>query len=204
MMLNGVAYDKGFGVNAPSMLTFTLPAGHEYVTFRSNVGYDDDVNNAPMGATMEFRVFTQHPAPDDSAPVALDLASIGFTADQPCRITEMWTGVDMGIYRGNEFAPVLRSHASGLYRVTPVGETEGIAVHFDEDTDHSLETTPWDSVHMLSSDRGLRIMAESPCKLNLYALNGTLLRELTLSRGENVINLSAGSYVIADRVVMVK
>lgn len=204
MMLNGVTYDKGFGVNAPSMLTFTLPAGHEYVTFRSNVGYDDDVNNAPMGATMEFRVFTQHPAPDDSAPVALDLASIGFTADQPCRITEMWTGVDMGIYRGNEFAPVLRSHASGLYRVTPVGETEGIAVHFDEDTDHSLETTPWDSVHMLSSDRGLRIMAESPCKLNLYALNGTLLRELTLSRGENVINLSAGSYVIADRVVMVK
>lgn len=204
MMLNGVTYDKGFGVNAPSMLTFTLPAGHEYVTFRSNVGYDDDVNNAPMGATMEFRVFTQHPAPDDSAPVALDLASIGFTADQPCRITEMWSGVDMGIYRGNEFAPVLRSHASGLYRVTPVGETEGIAVHFDEDTDHSLETTPWDSVHMLSSDRGLRIMAESPCKLNLYALNGTLLRELTLSRGENVINLSAGSYVIADRVVMVK
>lgn len=204
MMLNGVTYDKGFGVNAPSMLTFTLPAGHEYVTFRSNVGYDDDVNNAPMGATMEFRVFTQHPAPDDSAPVALDLASIGFTADQPCRITEMWTGVDMGIYRGNEFAPVLRSHASGLYRVTPVGETEGVAVHFDEDTDHSLETTPWDSVHMLSSDRGLRIMAESPCKLNLYALNGTLLRELTLSRGENVINLSAGSYVIADRVVMVK
>lgn len=204
MMLNGVTYDKGFGVNAPSMLTFTLPAGHEYVTFRSNVGYDDDVNNAPMGATMEFRVFTQHPAPDDSAPVALDLASIGFTADQPCRITEMWSGVDMGIYRGDEFAPVLRSHASGLYRVTPVGETEGIAVHFDEDTDHSLETTPWDSVHMLSSDRGLRIMAESPCKLNLYALNGTLLRELTLSRGENVINLSAGSYVIADRVVMVK
>ena len=204
MKLNGLAYDKGFGVNAPSMLTFTLPTGHEYVTFRSKVGYDDDVNNAPMGATMEFRVFTQHPAPDDSAPVALDLASIGFTADQPCRITEMWTGVDMGTYRGNEFAPVLRSHASGLYRVTPVSETEGISVHFNEDTDHSLETTPWDSVHVLSTDRGLRIMAESPCILNLYALNGTLLRELTLSRGENVINLSAGSYVIADRVVMVK
>lgn len=204
MKMNGVAYDKGFGVNAPSMLTFTLPAGHEYVTFRSKVGYDDDVNNAPMGVTIEFRVFTQHPAPDHSAPVTLDLASIGFAAEQPCRITEMWTGTDMGVYRGSEFAPLLRSHASGLYRITPVSGAESISVNLNTKTGKSQEDESMANVHFQSADGGLHIVTESPCNLNLYALNGTLLRTLNLLQGDNFIALSAGQYVIADRVVMVK
>lgn len=128
MTIGGVAYDKGFGVNAPSMLTFTLPEGHEYVTFKSVVGYDDDVVNAPSGVTMEFRVYTQNPAPDNAAIVPLDLTKLGFGAEQECRITEMWKGKEEGIFKGSEFTPTLRSHASGLYRVTPLGRTEGASV----------------------------------------------------------------------------
>lgn len=128
MSIGGVTYDKGFGVNAPSMLTFTLPEGHEYVAFKSVVGHDDDVVNAPSGVTMEFRLFTQDPAPDNVAVVPLDLTRLGFAPEQECRITEMWKGTDMGIFKGSEFAPTLRSHASGLYRVTPLGRTEGAAV----------------------------------------------------------------------------
>lgn len=128
MTIGGTAYEKGFGVNAPSMLTFTLPEGHEYVAFKSVVGHDDDVLNAPSGATMEFRIFTQDPTPDSEAAVALDLTKLGFTAEQECRITEMWKGIDMGTFKGSDFAPTLRSHASGLYRVTPLGRTEGASV----------------------------------------------------------------------------
>ena len=128
MSIAGTTYAKGFGVNAPSMLIFTLPAGHEYVAFRSTVGYDDDVKNASQGVTMEFRLFTQDPAPDNTAVVPLDLTRLGFSADQECHITEMWKGIDMGTYKSNEFAPVLRSHQSGLYRVSPQGRTEGAIV----------------------------------------------------------------------------
>ncbi len=128
MSIGGVTYSKGFGVNAPSMLTFTLPEGHEYVAFKSVVGHDDDVVNAPSGVTMEFRLFTQNPAPDNAAVVPLDLTRLGFAPEQECRIIEMWKGTDMGTFKGSEFAPTLRSHASGLYRVTPLGRTEGTAV----------------------------------------------------------------------------
>ena len=128
MSIAGTTYAKGFGVNAPSMLIFTLPAGHEYVAFRSTVGYDDDVKNASQGVTMEFRLFTQDPAPDNTAVVPLDLTRLGFSADQECHITEMWKGIDMGTYKSNEFAPVLRSHQSGLYRVSPQGRAEGAEV----------------------------------------------------------------------------
>lgn len=128
MSIGGTTYDKGFGVNAPSMLTFTLPEGHEYVQFKAIVGYDDDVVNAPSGVTMEFRVFTQNPAPDNAAIVPLDLTKLSFAPEQECRITEMWKGTDMGTFKGNEFAPTLRSHASGLYRVTPLGRTKGATV----------------------------------------------------------------------------
>ena len=128
MAIAGKTYAKGFGVNAPSMLTFTLPEGHEYVAFKSTVGYDDDVKNAASGVTMEFRIFTQNPEPDNTAVVSLDLTQLGFGAGQECRITEMWKGADMGTYKASEFAPVLRSHQSGLYRVSPQGRTEGAIV----------------------------------------------------------------------------
>lgn len=128
--MGGQAYDKGFGVNAPSMLTFVLPEGHGYVKFKATVGYDDDVKDAAEGVTMEFRVFTEDPAPGEASPVALDLVQLGFAADQPCRVKEMWKGKDVGTFKNAEFAPILRSHASGLYRVSAVERTEGASVRW--------------------------------------------------------------------------
>ena len=110
------------------MLTFVLPEGHGYVKFKATVGYDDDVKDAAEGVTMEFRVFTEDPAPGEASPVALDLVQLGFAADQPCRVKEMWKGKDVGTFKNAEFAPILRSHASGLYRVSAVERTEGASV----------------------------------------------------------------------------
>ncbi len=131
--VGGKTYSKGFGVNAPSMLTFTLPEGHDFVTFRATVGHDDDVTNASKGATMEFRVFTRHPAPDESAEAALDLTLLGLDEGQQADITEMWTGEKEGTFSDSSFAPVLRSHASGLYRIAPRGRVAGATVAIEVD-----------------------------------------------------------------------
>ena len=56
------------------------------------------------------------------------LEKMGFAADQPCRVKEMWKGKDVGTFKNAEFAPILRSHASGLYRVSAVERTEGASV----------------------------------------------------------------------------
>ena len=165
MSIAGTTYSKGFGVNAPSMLTFTLPAEHEYVAFRSTVGYDDDVKNASQGVTMEFRLFTENPAPNNTAVAPLDLTQLGFSADQECHITEMWKGTDVGTYKGSEFAPVLRSHQSGLYHVSPQDRTEGAQVSLTDAPDTELHisvadaTTEGGYVQLLCNGKVLSVQA---------------------------------------------
>ncbi len=131
LKLGGVSYDKGFGVNAPSQLVFTLPEGHNYQTLKVLVGYDSGVENVSEGVTMEFRIFTESPEPDNATAVPLDLAQLGFGADQPCRITEMWTGREEGVFKNADFAPVLREHASGLYRVAATERAAGATVSIE-------------------------------------------------------------------------
>ncbi len=193
MKMGGKAYTRGFGVNAPSMLTFTLPEGHEFVTFRSTVGHDDDVNNAPKGATMEFRLFTQNPRPDNSASVTLDLAAIGFAPDQPCRITEMWKGCNEGIHTNKSFAPLLRSHASGLYRVSPVSTTESV----------QQSPTNQPRIRVISTEGGIQVTTPDTCTLPIYTTNGALMKQATLTKGTHFIPLPMGQYVTGGHVVWV-
>lgn len=123
MYIDGVKYTKGFGVNSPSMLTFTLPDSHNYVTFKSTVGYDDDVKSVSTGVTMEFRVFTEDPTPDTDAEIALDLRELGFAENQTCEITEMWKNESMGEFKNDEFSPTFSAHASGLYKISAQNRT---------------------------------------------------------------------------------
>lgn len=144
LSLGGQSYDKGFGVNAPSQLVFTLPEGHEYVKFKALVGYDDGVQQAEKGATMEFRVFTEDPAPDATVAIPLDLTQLGFAAGQPCRVTEMWKGEDLGTYKNTEFAPLIHQHASGLYRISAVERTAGASVGIEVPSDEKVSGEPFD------------------------------------------------------------
>lgn len=152
LQINGVSYEKGFGVNAPSILTFTLPEGHNYKTFKALVGYDSAVENADKGVTMEFRVFTEDPAPSGSAQVALDLTKLGFAADQPCRITEMWNGTDEGTFKNSEFAPTINSHASKLYRVSASERSGGTSVTIDTDGDSHKADEPFNITMTVSGE----------------------------------------------------
>ena len=133
--VKGTAYAKGFGTNAPSMLTFTLPEGHEYVAFKSVVGYDDEVKNAPSGAnvTMEFRVFTEDPTPVSFDVIPLDLTTLGFASGQACAVTEMWQGTPIGVYKDAELADTIRTHASRLYRVSAVERAHVASVTVEAD-----------------------------------------------------------------------
>ncbi len=125
LRLGNTDYTTGFGVNAPSMLVFTLPEGHDFNTFKVLTGYDADVALASEGVSMEFRVFTSDPTPDNSATVALDLTKLGFAPDQTVSITEMWSGNSIGKFKNSEFAPTLREHASGLYRIAADNRRSG-------------------------------------------------------------------------------
>lgn len=142
LRVEGVEYDYGFGVNAPSILTFTLPDNHDFVAFKCKAGLDNDVDNAPFGATVEFRVFTEDPAPDNDANVTLDLASIGLNPGQQVKITDMWSGKEEGVFADSEFAPFLREHASGLYRVSPMGRTASasLGLSAEEDEENGVIT----------------------------------------------------------------
>lgn len=124
----GDEYNLGFGVNAPSMLVFSLPENHDFVSFRVRAGLDNDVANASSGATVEFRVFTQDPAPDNDADVALDLALLGFEKGMGGEITDMWTGENLGKYKDADFSAYLKEHGSGLYKISPVNRSVGSSV----------------------------------------------------------------------------
>ncbi len=128
MTMGGTTYASGIGCNSPSMITYTLPEDHQFTTFKATVGYDDDVNSAASGVTMEFRVFTEDPTPNEATNITLDLTKLGFAADQPCQITEMWSGTVVGTYKNSEFSPLLNQHASGLYRVKATDRAAGASV----------------------------------------------------------------------------
>lgn len=131
--IDGVQYQLGLGCNAPAKFVFNLPEDHDFVTFRSLVGLDDDVINGPdaakWGATVEARVFVQDPTPASSAAVTLDLALLGLDAGQSAEITDMWSGEKEGNFKGAEFVKTLNTHASALYRVSPQGRANSADVN---------------------------------------------------------------------------
>lgn len=55
-----------------------------------------------------------------SQEIPIDLTAIGFDKNQKCRIENLWSGHKEGTYMGSNFRPSIASHASRLYRITPV------------------------------------------------------------------------------------
>ena len=140
---------------------------------------------------MEFRVFTQDPTPDNSIAVPLDLTALGFSEGQECRITEMWKSIDMGVYTGDQFAPVLRQHASGLYRVSPVTES----------VDAPKQTAQ--ATHVSATKGGLNLTVFDSCQMPVYLLDGALVKMLSLETGTHFVSLPQGRYVVGGQVVAV-
>ncbi len=128
LVVNGITYNNGYGVNANSIITFTLPEGHEYTTFTALVGYDGDAENASKGVTMEFLVFTEDPTPSKYENITLDLRTLGYAEGQECEIRNMWSGEKTGVFKNNTFSPSIKQHGCGLYRIFPVLRTGGASI----------------------------------------------------------------------------
>lgn len=126
LRVNGRTYNNGFGVNSNSIIEFNLPEG--YSSFRSFVGFDDEVLNAPNGVTVEFLVFTEDPSNNSRLPITVDLPALGFSGD--CLIRDLWARKDSGMFSGNSFVPEIPNHGTGFYRLKSMNRSEKVEVEF--------------------------------------------------------------------------
>lgn len=124
LKINGTTYPNGFGVNSYSTIQFDLPEG--YTTFKSFCGFDDEVLNASNGVSVEFMVFTQDPVYNTTIPMAVDLTSLGF--EGKCSIRDLWAKTNQGTFNGSEFAPSIKSHGAGLFRISAINRSTEASV----------------------------------------------------------------------------
>ncbi|MFN8207243.1 MAG: NPCBM/NEW2 domain-containing protein [Bacteroidales bacterium] len=117
VMVDHIEYSNGFGTYANSIIEFDIPAG--FSRFRVKAGLDEEaVKKDFFGGNAQFLVFTRDPSgpPRPSvSKIPVCLEEIGIQGS--CIITDLWTGKPAGEFSG-EFAPEIRRHAAGLYRVS--------------------------------------------------------------------------------------
>ncbi|WP_133273362.1 NPCBM/NEW2 domain-containing protein [Hymenobacter radiodurans] len=116
LLVGGKKYTDGIGTHSNSMIEYDLPPG--FTRFTATVGLDNAGASQNTGGTVQFLVFTKNPfkpVPPDSAQVEVALQQLGFNS--ACTIRNMWTGKEVGTFTGT-FAPHIRRHGAGLYRVS--------------------------------------------------------------------------------------
>ena len=192
LTVNGVVYDNGFGVNSYSYIEYDLPEG--YTRFTSFCGLDDEVLNAPNGATVEFMVFTEDPRLNTAAQaIPVDMAALGF--EGKVKVRDMWQKQDLGIFSGAEFAPVISYHGAGLFRLSAENTTpDSTATSTPPATAEALPAATL-SAYPNPTTGLLYVENDGSSEVALYGINGELLRRTT----GDAIDLSAlpgGVYVV--------
>jgi hypothetical protein len=117
LIVNEQKFEIGIGTHSNSLIEFDIPEG--YTRFKAMVGLDKAGAVQNTGATLKFMVFTQNPSgpmPADSTPVQVSLKELGFHS--ACTVKDLWTGKQVGVF-SDEFAPYIRRHGAGLYRIRP-------------------------------------------------------------------------------------
>jgi hypothetical protein len=117
LIVDDQKYENGIGTHSNSLVEFDLPEG--YTRFKAMVGLDKACVVQNTGATVKFMVFTQNPSgpkPADSTQVKVQLKDLDFNTS--CKVKDLWTGKQVGTFN-DEFAPYIRRHGAGLYRITP-------------------------------------------------------------------------------------
>ncbi len=107
---------NGIGTHAVSVIIYDLPEGYDTFTARGVLA--DNCEN--RGGTVEFVVMADEAfgaEAKDEAEVSVNFADLGI--GKRARVRDLWAGADLGTFDGS-FSRVLKCHAAGLYRVTPV------------------------------------------------------------------------------------
>ncbi|HEX8426986.1 NPCBM/NEW2 domain-containing protein [Hymenobacter sp.] len=116
LSVGGKTYPDGIGTHSNSLIEYDLPAG--YTRFKTTAGLDKAAVNQNTGGTINCLIFTKNPytpAPSDSSRVVVPLQQLGFSS--ACTVRNLWTGKTVGEFTG-EFAPFIRRHGAGLYRIS--------------------------------------------------------------------------------------
>lgn len=114
LKVNGVTYSTGLGMNAQCTITYDLPEGHKYKTFRALCGYDgscDKDNTSASGTTMDFQFYVTR-----NTDYVFDLTKLGFSANEEVPVYDIWAKKDAGTASGIIKAKV-PSHGVKLYRL---------------------------------------------------------------------------------------
>lgn len=116
LIVNGINYPNGIGTHSNSIIEYDIPEGYDHL--KAKAGLDKECIDHPEGATVKFLVFTQDPAgpmPADSVKISVKLEQLGMKGT--CTVKDLWSGKTLGTFTG-EFAPFIRRHAAGLYRIS--------------------------------------------------------------------------------------
>jgi alpha-galactosidase len=114
--VDGREFLNGIGTHSPSIIEYDIPEG--YRRFMARAGLDKECIQHPEGATVQFLVFTEDPTgpiPPDSLKIPVKLEELGFFG--VCSVKDLWSHRDLGNF-SDEFAPFIRRHGAGLYRIS--------------------------------------------------------------------------------------
>ena len=106
----------GIGTHAVSVIIYDRPEGYDTVTARGVLA--DNCEN--RGGTVEFLVLTDEAfgaEAKDESEVSVNFSDLGI--GKRARVRDLWANKDLGTF-DDSFSQVVRCHASGLYRISPV------------------------------------------------------------------------------------
>lgn len=104
----------GIGTHSASLIVWDLPGGYD--SFSADVELVDGCNDR---GNAEFFVLTDSALSKeipDELEVSVNLSDLGFKS--AVKVRDIWEGEDLGVFKG-KFSRMLRSHACGLYRLSP-------------------------------------------------------------------------------------
>ena len=117
LTVDKMEYANGIGTYANSIIEFNVPYG--YTRFKAKAGLDmDAVVPELFGGNAKFLVYIQDPSgtmPAESSVISVSLEQLGISGT--CTVTDVWTNQNLGNF-SKEFAPAIKPHASGLYRIS--------------------------------------------------------------------------------------
>ncbi len=106
----------GIGTHAVSVIIYDRPEGYNTVTARGVLA--DDAEN--RGGTVEFLVLTDEAfgaEAKEEGEVTVNFSDLGI--GKRARVRDLWAQKDLGTF-DDSFSKVLKCHAAGLYRISPV------------------------------------------------------------------------------------
>ena len=179
LRVEGKTYKTGLGMNAQCTLTYDLPKGHNYKTFRALCGYDsscDTDNKSAEGTTMEFLIYVTKDEPFD-----FDLTLLGYAPDEAVPVHDIWENVDLGTSTGT-ISTIVPSHGVRLFRLGDKKATPVDGIFKEKDSASSGYSTNGTKIYDLNG----RCIRDTHDKMEASVI-GSLPKGLYIESGKKIL-----------------